>query len=197
MATAYVGVRPVLRGRMASEFRNPSKAKPVGTYSHYVNFAPGLLTGMPDNHHVPGTGYHPHGIAMTRRHRGLDTKNPLDAPGLGARISGMRFRPLENKAAGNNLAFPVGFGHAKRSTAYSVYNNFSFDGVTSAQQFVNTGHAKRVIGTSGTAASFGAWTPDKYKGVTTQALANPINTNPVYGHQNVNEWKGVASAKAL
>lgn len=205
MATFYVGVRPVLRGRQNSDFSNTFKAtaKRVGTYSHYTLFGPGLLTGAPDNHHNIGTGYAPSGLMLSRRFRGLDTQNPLDAPGLGTRITGMRFGPHLNRAVAGAMAFPSGYGHAKRANAYSVYNNYTFDGVTSAQQLSDVGHGVRAIGSTGAPASFGSFGPNVWKGVGSgQALANggqalPSDNTGDYGHNRINEWTGVPSSKAL
>lgn len=212
MATFYVGHRPVLRGRTGSEFAIQEKThtlsgrtrSAVGTYSHYALLGPGLLTGAPDNDHTPGTGYHPHGLTLTRRARGLDTKNPLDSPGSGARIDGMRFRPLEYKGLTANSALATSsLGHAPdRDRYYSLYSNDVFDGVTSAVVLDDPGHTIRYVDAEGTANSFGAFSPWVYKGTTTQALSGADGTYPTgydndYGKNRVLEWRGVPSSRAL
>jgi hypothetical protein len=114
----------------------------------------------------------------------------------------MRYRPLENKAAGNALVFYSGYGHAPRVTDYSQW-----DAYDDSDRFVPlassaVGHVKRAYGASGTAANFGYFDHFIYKGVTTQPLANTSQTVPTgydhdYGRNRVNEWQGVTSAKAL
>lgn len=211
MATFYVGKRPVLRGRRDSDFSFTEKTKTlsgktrsaVGTYSRYTLFGPGVLTGAPDNDHTPGTGYSPHGLFLTRYFRGLDTKGALDGPGSGARLTGARYRPLEYKGLSVAAALAdSSLGHARRVTSYSQYDNFTFDGVTSAEALKAPGHAIRAIGASGTAASFGYFDPYGYKGTTTQALsgatqAYPTTFDHAYGKNRVNEWRGLPGSKAL
>lgn len=189
MATFYVGLRPVLRGRNSSEFINVFKGE-AGTYSHYALFGPGLLTDAPDNDHVPGTGYAPGNLTLSRRFTGEDEGSPMDGAGNGVRISGMRFRPLENKAAGNALVFKSGYG---RDVDWGY---FLFDGVDASEALADAGHARR---SSGGAASFGAFDPHAFKGVGDGALdgAGQEAADRVYGGERVNEWFGVTSAKAL
>ncbi len=202
MATFYVGVRPILRGRnIRSEYVNvhKSSAKQVGTYSHYPLFGKGLLDGGPDNNHTPGSGRSPHGLKLTRTFNGSgdQTKaNSLSDSGQGARMTGFRWKPLEYK--GTVSIFNSGYGHAdRRGIYYQLYSNESFDGVTSAQVMTNVGHAKRAIGATGTANTFGAFDPFVRKGVGSSALNDPAHTGVTYAHNTINEWKGVASAKAL
>jgi hypothetical protein len=199
MATFYVGKRPVLRGRNSNEFVNGFKGV-EGTYSNYSLWGPGLLTGAPDNDHTPGTGYAPHGLTLTRRYRGLDTKNTLDAPGLGTRLDDHRFRPLENKAAGNNLVFKSGYGHeANRDVDYANWSNLEYGGLTASRTLVNVGHARRAEGATGTANSFGAFDGFIYKGVTARPLddSGQDADDREYGSERVNEWFGVPSSQAL
>lgn len=206
MATFYVGVRPVLKGRNESEFSNPIKRLPVGTYSYYPNFGPGLLTGAPDNQHEVGEGDYPYGLAMSRRFRGDDTKSPLDAPGLGARLVGFRFHPLENKAAGNNLVFSDGYGHADRDVEYASFNNNLYQGLTGARVLATAslGHGLREYGEDGVANSFGSFQPDVPHGINqalpTATLGQALpetHDESIYGHNKVGEWFGVPSAAAL
>lgn len=209
MATFYVGVRPVLRGRNSNDFSFAEKARTlsgvtrsaVGVYSNYSLFAPGVLTGGPDNNHTPGTGHHPHGIFLTRRYRGLDTLSPLDGPGAGERLDGFRYHPHEYKGLpGSQVLASV--GHVPRDLYYGLYSNDTFDGVASAEQMTDPGHTRRSIGAAGTAATFGSFDPWVNKGVTTTPLSGTTQTYPTvynneYGRNRVNEWQGVPSSRAL
>lgn len=210
MATVYVGYRPVLKGRISSEFAFQEKTNTlsgrartaVGVYSHYALFGSGVLDGAPDNNYVPGSGRHPHGLALSRRFVGLDTKNALDDAGSGARVSGARYRPLEYRGLPGAAALnTVSLGHAPRVTSYSKYDNFIFDGV-GAEALASPGHARRSIGAVGAPSSFGAFDPYVYKGVSTAALAGSSTTYPTgydseYGRNRVNEWRGAPSSRAL
>lgn len=207
MATFYIGSRPVLRGRNAGDFIFPEKSntlggadRSVGVYSNYSLFAPGVLTGAPDHNHVPGEGRHPRGLALSRRFNGLDTKNPLDNPGSGARLSYHRQRMLEYKGLDATRAFPAGFGQEFDYEGEYSYNNFIKDGV-GAGALDDPGHAPR-DDTTGAPATFGAFAPYENKGVSAQPLNGSNQTYPEvedgdYGRGHVNEWRGVASAKAL
>lgn len=210
MATIYVGPRPVLKGRTASEFSFEEKThtlsgkvrSAVGVYSHYAFFGSGVLDGAPDNNHVPGTGYHPSGIVLTRRFRGLDTKNPLDNAGDGERVDGARYRPLEYKGIPGAAALNTSsLGHVVRVTDYSMYDNFTFDGVGVAP-LAAVGHVRRSVGSVGAPDSFGSFDPYVRKGVGSDALAGASGVYPTdfdneYGKNRVNEWRGVPSAQAL
>lgn len=202
MAIFYVGPRPVLRGKNSGDAVHPITGA-EGVYSNWdIHNTSHVLAGAPNNDHTPGTGYHPHGLTLTRRHRGLDTLNPLDNSGGGARIDGMRYRPLENKAAGNALVFYSGYGHIPRVTGYSQWDAYDdsdrFVPLTSSA----VGHVKRAHGAAGTAATFGYFDHYIYKGVTDEPLEDTVQTVPTtydnaYGRNRVNEWQGVTSAKAL
>lgn len=205
MATFYRGYRPVLKGRSAADEINPYTGK-VAVYSNWSIFNPShVLDGAPDEDHVPGTGYHPHDVSLSRQFLGLDPKSPMDGAGGGARLSYGRFHPLEFKGLPGAAVFGPGYGHTERHNAftYSLYSNFIFDGVPSADAFANTGHVIRYIGAPGAPNSFGYFNPYVYKGTTPPALANAGRVEPapdtpgVYGHQHVEEWFGVPSARAL
>jgi len=167
MATYYVGPRPVLKGRSTADMVNPFKGT-AGTYSFYPLFAPGLLTGAPDNDHVPGTGYHPGNVLLSQLFTG-STLYAGTTPLAGTfadgttTFGGMRFRPSEYK--GLTTAKALDGGHAKRTTDYSLYSNYIFDGVTSAEVMP---------------AGYGQ-----------------ANTASEYGRNKVGEYKGVPSAVAL
>ena len=92
MATFYSGFRSVLKGRNSDDSVHPWKGT-AGTYSNYSLFNTShVLDGAPDNDHTPGTGYHPHGLAMTRWYLGLQNDDmPLRAPG---HTDDQRYRPL-------------------------------------------------------------------------------------------------------
>jgi hypothetical protein len=207
MATFYVGSRPVLKGLNVNEMVNPyttmtGKAKGIGTYSFYPLYSTSqILDGAPDNHHVPGTGYFPGDVFMSQLFRGAVTYiHPL--AGTFADGIGTRFKPLEYKGLVGSVAFPSSFGHELRYNEYR-YNNNIFDGVTSANIFANTGHAPRTDA-QGAPASFGLFRPDEPHFVASAAVfpstfgqAYPTGYNNEYGKNRVQEWRGVASSKAL
>lgn len=202
MATFYVGPRPVLKGRSSADMVNPYKGT-AGTYSHYPLFAKGLLDGAPDNHHVPGTGRHPGSVLLSQLFNGTTLYvHPLSgtfADGS-ATYDGARYRPLEYKGLAGAAAFPSSFGHAKRTTDYSLYSNYIFDGVASANIFANTGHGPRTEA-QGAPASFGVFKPEEYNGLTSTKVFTAgygqANVTGDYGREKVQEWFGVPSAKAL
>lgn len=202
MATFYVGPRPVLRGRNVNNFIHSTKNK-VGTYSYWELQDQGakLLAGAPDNEYTLGTRKHarileyiyagkPHVAPMARQ--GGNSSGS-------ARQSGARYRPLEFKGLTASAALGSA-GHAIRSLYYSQYNNYEFDGVASADVMANAGHVRRFTTTYG-----GAFNPYVYNGAPSslamsgtvgQALpATAMTSN--YGHNKVNEWRGVPSSKAL
>jgi len=208
MATFYVGPRPVLKGRSTAQMVNPytsmtGKAKGSGTYSYYPLYSTShVLDGAPDNHHVPGTGYHPGNVLLSQLFNGTTLYiHPLSGvfPNGTATYEGARFKPLEYKGLTGAAAFPAGYGHADRVSDYS-YNNYIFDGVSSSNIFANTGHAKRTEA-QGAPSSFGTFTPEEYNGVASAKVFaagyGQANTTGDYGREKVQEWYGVPSAKAL
>lgn len=203
MATFYVGPRPVLKGQNTKNMVNPYKGT-AGTYSYYPLFSTShVLDGAPDNHHVPGTGRHPGSVLLSQLFNGTSLYvHPLSGvfPDGSATYDGARYRPFEFKGLTGAKAFSASFGHAKRSTDYSLYSNYIFDGVTSANIFANTGHGPRTEA-QGAAASFGLFRPDEAQGVTSAKVFTAgygqANTTGDYGREKVNEWYGVPSSKAL
>lgn len=204
MATFYVGPRPVLRGQSTADMVNPyytmtGKAKGKGTYSYYPLYSTSqLLTGGPDNNHVPGDGRHPGNVFLSQLFNGstlYQGTTPLGGTFANgsAQYDGARFQPQQFK--GLNSAQALNGGHAVgRANDYALYSNYKFDGVTSAEAFSGMGHAKRVT-------AYSLYSSHIFDGVTS---ANVFTTN--YGQANVTsdygrsknqEWKGVASAKAL
>jgi hypothetical protein len=204
MATAYVGPRPVLKGRTSANMVHPYKNR-VGTYSFWVNWSPDqVLDGAPDNNHVPGTGRHPGNVFLSQVFRGTSLYiHPLSGSFAdGAGYDGARFRPNEYKGLTGAKAFPANFGHADRVSEYS-YNNNIFDGVTSSNIMANTGHARRTEA-QGAASSFGFFIPAEFKGVTSTTVFTsgygqsiPEGYDNEYGRNRVKEFRGVPSAKAL
>jgi hypothetical protein len=211
MATFYVGPRPVLRGVNTNDMVNPytsmtGKAKGKGTYSYYPLYNTShVLTGAPDNNHVPGTGYAPGDVFMSQIFRGVTFYiHPLSGtfPDGTATYDGARFRPLEYKGLAGSSAFPSGFGHVDRVSDYS-YNSDIFDGVASANVFLNTGHSARTEA-QGAPSSFGVFRPDEPHFVTSGAVftatygqAIPAGYDNEYGKNKVQEWRGLPSSKAL
>lgn len=203
MAIFYQGTRPILKGRTTANEINTFTGQ-AAVYSNWsLMNSDRPLDGAPDNDHTPGTGYHPHGLTLTRYFRGLDSggaNEQLDSPGNGVRMDGFRYRPLENKAAGNNLVFKDVYGHEPRVTDYSQWDQY--DDSERQRRLDNPGHVIRAIDAAGTANTFGYFDPFVYKGVTTTPLHDTSQTVPTtydneYGHNRVMEWQGVTSAQAL
>jgi len=194
----YNGPRPVLKGRSTANFVHPFKG--VGTYSNWSLYSTDhVLDGAPTTNVSPGAGLYPHDLAMSRWYMGLRTTWPLDNSGGGTRIVGMRYRPLEYKGTDGQGVFSGSWGHEDRVTSYSFYDQYNFDGVTSSETMTNVGHARR---SSGGAATFGAFDPLVYKGVSpafdsTYGQAVPAGYDHSYGHNRVGEHRGVPSATAL
>jgi hypothetical protein len=170
----------------------------VGTYSYYpLKGGSHVLDGAPDNHHVPGTGDSPGNVLLSQLFTG-STLYAGTTPLAGTfadgttTFGGMRFRPSEYK--GLTTAKALDGGHAKRTTDYSLYSNYIFDGVTSTEAFAGMGHAKRV-----TAYSF--YNNYIFDGVASTEVMKSgygqANTASEYGRNKVGEYKGVPSAKAL
>jgi hypothetical protein len=211
MATFYVGPRPVLKGQNTAAMVNPyttmtGKAKGAGTYSYYPLYSTShILDGAPDNDHTPGTGYHPGNVLLSQIFNGTSLYiHPLAGtfPDGTATYDGARFRPMEYKGLAGSAAFPSGFGHADRTSDYS-YNNYIFDGVSSANVFANTGHAPRTDA-QGAPASFGSFRPDEYNGLSAAKVftsgygqALPTDYDNEYGKNKIQEWRGVPSSQAL
>ena len=211
MATFYVGPRPVLKGQNTNEMVNPytslsGKAKGTGTYSHYPLYSTSqMLNGAPDNNHTPGTGYFPGDVFLSQIFNGSTLYiHPLSGtfPDGTATYDGARFRPMEFKGLTGAQAFPAAFGHVERENDYKV-RQYTFKGVTSAQAFANTGHAARTDA-QGAPSTFGLFRPDEYQGVasavvfpTAYGQAIPAGYDNNYGKNKVQEWRGVASSKAL
>lgn len=210
MATFYVGPRPVLKGRSTGDMVNPyttmtGKSKSTGTYSFYPLYSTShVLDGAPDNHHTPGTGEHPGNRFLSQVFNGTTLYvHPLSgtfADGT-ATYEGVRFRPLEYKGLAGAKAFSSGYGHdGTRTSEYSLYSNYIFDGVTSANVFFNTGHGPRTEA-QGAPASFGVFKPTEFQGVTSTVVFTSgygqANVTGDYGREKVQEWYGVPSAKAL
>jgi hypothetical protein len=210
MATFYVGPRPVLKGRTTAGMVNPytsmtGKAKGTGTYSFYPLYSTShVLDGAPDNHFAPGTGEFPGNRFLSQVFNGTTLYvHPLSGtfPDGSATYDGARFKPLEYKGITGAKAFPADFGHASRAdTEYSLYNNYIFDGVTSADVFANTGHGPRTEA-GGAPSSFGVFKPAEFQGVTSTVVFTSgygqANTTGDYGREKVQEWYGVPSAQAL
>lgn len=210
MPIFYTGPRPVLKGRSSNDNIHPWNGRSE-KYSNYSIFNTShVLDGAPNNNHVPGEGRHPHGLKSSRLFQGLENaEQPLKAPGGGARLEGFRYRPLENKAAGNNLVFKANYGHAPGTPVlgqeqYGV-TDWTFNGVTTKSLSGSFGHSTRGIGATGTANSFGRFDPNNpaANAVVAGPLVSAGNTRTynindnTTAHKKVNEWLGVPSAQAL
>jgi len=202
MALFYQGSRPVTKGRNSNDSVHPYKG--VGVYSNWSLYNTShVLDGAPNTDHTPGTGRHPHGYQMSRRYTGLDTRYPLENSGNGPELTWwtklstlMAMRGEDGQAV-----FKNGFGHVDRVNSFSLLDPWTYRGVTT-RPLNDPGHTYRNVDAAGTANSFGAFAPHIYKGVTPRPLNDSGQLKPegydnVGGHNRVNEWRGVPSAKAL
>lgn len=203
MATAYVGPRPVLKGRTLATAVNTYTGK-VMKYSNWLLMSPDhVFDGAPDRQFVVGQDnrYAKAGRLAQQYAGSVFYIADLANPGNGTRQYNGRFRPFENKGLPGSAVFTPGYGHTfmGRTFTYSGYSNDLYDGVPSGLAFPSTfGHARRFSTTYG-----GAFDPYANKGVTVQALNNPGQPVPAtattdqYGHNKVQEWRGVPSSKVL
>jgi GH24 family phage-related lysozyme (muramidase) len=174
---------------------NPHKGT-AGNYSFYPLFANShVLDGAPDNNHVPGTGSHPGNVLLSQIFKGTSLYvHPLSGTFKnGAAYEGARFRPHTYK--GVLGVFTSGYGHVDRSANYSLYSNYVFDGVTSANAFnAGYGHSKRTV-------YYSFYNNDLFDGVPSATIFKSgygqLNVESSYGRNKVGEYKGVPSAKAL
>lgn len=208
MTTFYVGPRPVLRGVNSNNMVNPyttmtGKAKGKGTYSYYPLYNTSqLLTGAPDRHHVPGTGYFPGDVFMSQLFNGTSLYiHPLSgtfADGT-ATYDGVRFRPMEYKGLSAVKAFPSSFGHAERENEYKI-RQYRFRGIDAARALNAPGHGPRTEA-QGAPSTFGVFRPDEVQGVASAKVFTSgygqANVAGEYGRYKVQEWKGIPSSKAL
>lgn len=197
MATYYVGPRPVLKGRTTAGMVNSFRGT-AGTYSYYPLFSTShVLDEGPDNNHVPGTGMRPGNVLLSQLFNGstlYSASTPLagDFADGTTTFGGMRFRPSEYKGLSASQA--LSGGHEKRTTDYSLYSNYIFDGVTSAEVFANIGHGQRTT-------DYSLYDNYTFDGVISAEVMSAgygqANTASEYGRNKVGEYKGVPSAKAL
>lgn len=203
MATVYVGPRPVLKGRtLATAVRTVNNELMV--YSNFLLMQPDhVLDGAPDRQFVVGIdNRYRKAKRLAQQFAGTMTYiSEMANAGNGIRQTNGRYRPLEFKGLSGSAVFTSGYGHTflGRTFTYSLYSNDIYDGVPSGIVFTSTfGHARRFNATWG-----GAFDPYGNKGVTPQALAGGGQAVPAtattsqYGHNRVNEWRGVPSSKAL
>jgi hypothetical protein len=207
MATFYVGPRPVLKGRTTAGMVHPYKGT-VGKYSFWENWSTShVLDGAPDNNYIPGTGKYPGNRLLSQIFNGTVLYvHPLSGTFQnGSKYTGSRYRPLEYKGLAGAAAFTSGYGHdANAVSRYSLYSNFKFDGVPSADVMTNVGHGVRAYGSAGVASSFGYFIPEEFHGVTSTTVFTsgygqglPVGYNNAYGKNKVNEYRGLPSARAL
>jgi len=210
MATFYVGPRPVLRGRSTSDMVNPyttmsGRVRGTGVYSNYSLYSSSqVLSGAPDNDHVPGTGRHPGNVLLSQLQTGSTLyvgTTPLGGtfPDGTATYDGARFRPFTFR--GIDGAKALDGGHVQRSLYYGLYSNYKFDGVASAEVMPSGyGHTSRTE-VQGAPSSFGVFRPNDTHGVSSSAIFTSgygqLNETGDYGRNKVKEHKGVASSKAL
>lgn len=205
MTTFYTGTRPVLKGRTSSGSVHFWKGT-VGTYSNWdLMNTSHVLDGAPNTSVTPGTGDYPHDYFTSYIWRGRHHIAPMPDPGNGTRADGYRYRPLTYRGLDGAKAFGSSYGHAyDRANDYANWTNFVFAGLTSAVAIPSstTGHEVRYTSTIN---SFGSFGPYINKGVTPskafsssygQALPSAHDSSD-YRSSKVNEWRGVASARAL
>jgi len=165
-----------------------------------------VFDGYPEVNHVPGTGYFPHDVHMSRVYLGYENAiQPIKNAGIGPRQDDGRFGPWLNRAAGNAKVFKATYGHLQDTPIVPGgdlywYTNWVYHGLK--PQLQNPGHIIRKIGAPGAPSGFGYFEPD----LPSDNRANPISghvygqTEPVghdddpYGHNKVNQWFGVDKA---
>lgn len=198
MALFYTGKRPVTKGRNSSESVHHWKGT-AGKYSNYSIFNPShIFDGAPNTNHTPGSGRHPGSVMLSQMFNGEFASYPITNVGGGTRIDGMRYRPLEKKATGGAQVFGTGWGHVVRESDYR-HDLYSHENRT--ERLDDVGHSKRTDET-GAPATFGHFGPYEHKGTANGPLvdsgyAYPTGYDNLYGKNRVQEWQGVASAKAL
>lgn len=203
---AYNGHRPILPGRSAKQTDPVTGAEKEANYSYadLSNLSGQPLAAMPvKGNHVPGSGYYPGDTAMTRRFDGSDPAGPMDPmhnPGMGpdTDYGGVTWpNPVPSAKVLDDS------GHLPRESAYSGQHTYTFQGVPSANPIFDAGHGVRYEGEAGVPTGGGATAPLVNKGVSDQPMEDPGHLEPapgtagVYGFEDVNEWHGVPSAKAL
>lgn len=207
---AYTGSRPILPGRTTRQINPVTGAVEKSEYSNFeLESDISALDGAPNKNHVPGEGYFPSDIAMERRFDGSDPAGPMDPmddAGEGPRQDPNYFHTNPDLFNGVPSADVTdNAGHLLRSTDYSVYSNYIFDGVPSAETLeVNVGHVERDQDDPGVPTGGGATDPFEFQGVAaSKVMANPGRVEPaaetpgVYGHEHVMEYRGVPSARVL
>jgi hypothetical protein len=106
---------------------------------------------------------------------------------------------MEYKGLAAVRAFPSSFGHAERENEYKV-RQYSFKGIDAARALNAPGHGPRTEA-QGAPSTFGVFRPDEVQGVASAKIFTDnygqANTTGEYGRYKVQEWKGVASSKAL
>jgi hypothetical protein len=193
--------RPILPGQNENEFVPPWRDSP-GVYSYFpIWSSTQLLEDMPINKHVPGEGRHPHGLQMSRWFLGLQNDTLLGNPGLGTRIDGMRFNPTLFRGLVGALEGTS--GQSNPNLTYSRFTNFVFHGLEIDKTLVDPGHSARGVDGEGTAATFGSFGPlDPGAKALFQPMEDPGQALPEgydnsYGHNRIQEWHGVPSARVL
>jgi hypothetical protein len=205
---AYDGHRPILPPRDSKQINLVTGEEEESNYSYSEgkNLSGQVLAEMPtEGSHVPGTGYYPGDVAMTRRFLGDDTQSPTDDPGLGPDTSYMGHITWPNPVPSAE-AMGGAYGHELgRDSDYARHTNLEpHQGVPSADKTLVGGHLPR-LQEDAPQTGGGATAPFINKGVgeAAEPMDDPgrekpeVNAEGIYGHQHVNEWKGVPSAKAL
>lgn len=207
MAVFYTGPRPVTKGRNSNDSVHTWKGT-AGTYSNWSLFNTShVLDGAPNNDVRPGAGSFPHGLMLSRYFEGLVNGSAVRELATPGHTDNQRYRPLENKAAGNALVFKANYGHADRVTSYSLIDHY--DDTNRQTRLDQPGHTERSWGTAdiaptGTAATFGKFDIYIYKGTTSHKMlasdlgtTQPADAQSPYGRNKINEWRGVPSSEAL
>lgn len=200
MALSYTGTRPILKGRDFDNAVHTWKGT-VGTYSNWLLMSSDqLLDGAPNTNYTLGTDQKARRLEQEYAATAFYVSE-MKNPGSGNRLDYARYRPLEFKGLVSSKVFASTFGRTPgdRGYTYSHYTNFYFDGLASSNIFSSFGHARRFTTTYG-----GAFDPYVFKGVTpSKALNDPGQAIPAtattsdYGHNKINEWRGIPSGKAL
>jgi hypothetical protein len=215
----YVGHRPVLPGQNSNNWRHNVTGE-LGVYSNWsLQSSTHLLEDMPIRDHVPGTGYHPHGVLLTQMFLGTHSYFPMelarfshggqDAPYL--RHAHWEFHGVDSAEVFHSGEW--GYDYVadprdpdRRVFTFSRHSNLWFYGVPSADSTFD-GRPFRAWDDPDLPSFATRHAPYEYKGVGDDRIEDPgeplsvkyarAETSNEHAHQRTQEWFGVASAKAL
>ncbi len=189
--------RHVLKGRNSNDEKHPITGK-APVYSNYSLFNTSHVLDDAPLKEVKLGADRPYSQPnhMERLYGGLyEDLSPLKNPGEGPQTNYYYNTTIHaGLPSARALNDP---GHAPRDLYYGSWTNFFHAGLSVNKVLVDPGHERRYN------TSFGAGhAPYIYKGVTGRPLDDaghlrPTNPDGLYGHNHINEWFGLPSARAL